>query len=184
MAALRQGQLDLEQRVVEVQQSLVKVTQSLVEVKQGLVEVKQSLVEVKQGLVEVKQSLVEVKQSMVEVKQSVAEVKQSQLDFQQGQADILEHLQRFEADSSRRDKNNIARLINHNATRGTTSLEPFYGLNGQLVPDFPRTGADIGRLNSDAINALLVALGLEVTGTVAVRKERFKRYIGLVTGAG
>ncbi|RPA90825.1 hypothetical protein L873DRAFT_1795244 [Choiromyces venosus 120613-1] len=127
-----------------------------------------ALQQLQRGVAAFRQELADLRRRVVELQQSVVELKQGQLDLQEGQAGILECLQRFEDDSSRRAK----------------LLEPFYGLNGQLIVDFPRSTADIGRLNGDGINALLVALGLEVTGTVAVRKARFKRYIGLVTSAG
>ncbi|PUU82303.1 hypothetical protein B9Z19DRAFT_1061989 [Tuber borchii] len=79
-----------------------------------------------------------------------------------------------------RDKNNVARLLNGRLSHASHALEPFYGSNGELIPDFPRTNADIGRLNSAPMNALLVALDLSTHGTMPERKARLKRHIGLM----
>ncbi|RPA90466.1 hypothetical protein L873DRAFT_1821057 [Choiromyces venosus 120613-1] len=136
-----------------------------------------------QGQADHEQRLVEVQQNVAEVQQNVVELQQNVVELQQRQAGILEHIQRLKDDSSRRDKNNIAGAINSTGNLRANLLESLYGLNGLLVPNFPRTGADIERLNgSDGINALLAALGLEMGGTVVARKERFKKYIGFVAG--
>ncbi|RPA90817.1 hypothetical protein L873DRAFT_1716549 [Choiromyces venosus 120613-1] len=212
MASLRQGQVALEQRVVVLQQRVLALQQGQgglqergvalqqgqtelqgrvealqqepMELQEGQGELLQRVVAIQEGQTELQERVVALQQGQVEFQEGLVALQQGQAGFQEGQVDLLEQIKHLNQEFPRQDKNNIARLINRAVTRRTTSLEPFYGLNGQLVPGFPRTGADIGRLNSDAINALLVALGLEVTGAVAARKERFKRYIGLVTGTG
>ncbi|RPA90469.1 hypothetical protein L873DRAFT_1848800 [Choiromyces venosus 120613-1] len=141
-----------------------------------------ALQELQQGMAGLQQGQADHEQRLVELQHNVVELQQRQLDLPQGQAGILEHIQRLEDDSSRRDKNNIARAINSTGNLRANLLEPLYGLNGLLVPNFPRTGADIERLGGDGINALLAALGLEMGGTVVARKERFKKYIGFVAG--
>ncbi|RPA90475.1 hypothetical protein L873DRAFT_1821073 [Choiromyces venosus 120613-1] len=127
-------------------------------------------------------ALHQLQQGVAAVQQNMAGLHQNMLDLQQGQADILERIQHLEDESSHQDQNNIARAINSTVPLRSGVLEPFYGLNGQLIVGFPRGNADIERLNGDGINALLVALGLGVAGTVAARKERFSRYIGFVAG--
>ena len=97
-----------------------------------------------------------------------------------------------------RETNSIARLMNRGANRNNTVLEPFYGIDGQLVPGFPRTLGAAKRLNGrclsflrreissklshigKTLNPLLLSLGLPVSGLVAVRKARFFNYVGLV----
>ncbi|PUU78623.1 hypothetical protein B9Z19DRAFT_1064883 [Tuber borchii] len=83
-------------------------------------------------------------------------------------------------DISPRERNSIARLFNRGANRDNTVLKSLYGVNGQLIPGFPRTLGHAKRLNSEALNPLLLALGLPVSGSVAVRKTRFFNYVGLV----
>ncbi|PUU74345.1 hypothetical protein B9Z19DRAFT_1196291 [Tuber borchii] len=83
-------------------------------------------------------------------------------------------------DSPHHEQNRIARLINRRAKRDNTVLEPFYGFNGQLIPDFPRTLGDTKRLNSLDLTILLLYLGLPASGSFAVRKARFLNYVGLV----
>ena len=38
-----------------------------------------------------------------------------------------------------RESNNISRQINSSGDPNSTALEPFYGVDGQLVPGFPAT---------------------------------------------
>ncbi|RPA92591.1 hypothetical protein L873DRAFT_1779235 [Choiromyces venosus 120613-1] len=117
---------------------------------------------------------------MAVLQQGQVNYKQRLLDLQQGQAGILQYIQCLEDSSSpSKDKNNIAQAINSTSNLRVNFLELLYGLNGLFIPNFLRTGADIERLSSDGINALLVVLRLEVTGTAAC-KECFKRYIGFV----
>ncbi|RPA90815.1 hypothetical protein L873DRAFT_1753158 [Choiromyces venosus 120613-1] len=123
-----------------------------------------------------------IQQNVAELQQNVADLQQHVEELQQGQPDILERIQYLEDEFSRQNKNNIARAINSMVNCRDILLQPFYGVNGQLIVDFPRCGADIARLTGDEINALLVALGLEVLGSLATRKECFKRYIGFAGG--
>jgi len=46
-----------------------------------------------------------------------------------------------------REKNHIA-WVNSGASRNSTALEPLYGVNGGLVPDFPATFRDAKALGS------------------------------------
>ncbi|RPA90476.1 hypothetical protein L873DRAFT_1848804 [Choiromyces venosus 120613-1] len=135
-----------------------------------------------QRLVEVQQNVGELQQNVEELQQNVEGLQQRELELQQGHAGILEQLQRLRDDGSRQDKNSVARAINSTVPHRAGVLEPFYGLNGQLIPGFPGGAADIAGLNGDAIDALLVELGLGVTGTVPVRKAYFQKYIGFAAG--
>ena len=54
-----------------------------------------------------------------------------------------------------REKNNIARVINSGASRNSTALEPFYGVNGELVPDFPETFGDAKALDGKYLGLIL-----------------------------
>ncbi|PWW76170.1 hypothetical protein C7212DRAFT_318650 [Tuber magnatum] len=86
--------------------------------------------------------------------------------------------ERIQVEGSFHDKNNRARAMNNQITVSTMALEPFYRADGELVPHFPRTGAEIGKLSSRAINKLLLAVGLPTDGALSDRKERFMKYIG------
>ncbi|KAG0133642.1 hypothetical protein HOY82DRAFT_457567, partial [Tuber indicum] len=77
------------------------------------------------------------------------------------------------------DKNSVARLINHNVNDGNTPLAPFYGVNGQLIPDFPETAGQVVTLEGDRVDSLLLALDLEVTGSLTARRARFATHIGI-----
>ncbi|KAG0643290.1 hypothetical protein HOY80DRAFT_1095112 [Tuber brumale] len=80
---------------------------------------------------------------------------------------------------SRTERNGIARIINNSIAGGNTPLEPFYGLNGQLIPDFPETARQAMGLNSQRVNALLTALGFDTVGVLEVRRNRLMKCIGL-----
>ncbi|KAG0643286.1 hypothetical protein HOY80DRAFT_1095097 [Tuber brumale] len=80
---------------------------------------------------------------------------------------------------SRIERNGIARIINNSIAGGNTPLEPFYGLNGQLIPDFPKTARQAMSLKSKRVNGLLLALGLDTVGVLEVRRNRLMKYIGL-----
>ena len=88
------------------------------------------------------------------------------------QADLLQEVQRLRDEISRqsvflvfslfiyevtnketglREKNNTARVINSGANRNSTALEPLYGVNGELVPDFPATFGDAKALDGKCL---------------------------------
>ncbi|PUU82924.1 hypothetical protein B9Z19DRAFT_966204, partial [Tuber borchii] len=79
-----------------------------------------------------------------------------------------------------RDNNNIARRLNSRVVDGYDPLEPFYGADGQPIPDFPDTWADVAHLTSRSMNSLLVALGLNTRGKLPQRRYRLGRHIGVV----
>ncbi|KAG0642708.1 hypothetical protein HOY80DRAFT_1134312 [Tuber brumale] len=83
-----------------------------------------------------------------------------QAALQEGQAEILQQVEGLRDDGFHQDKNSIARVIDNSASFDGTPLEPFYGVNGQLVPNSPATLGHAKRLRSDRVDALLVALGL------------------------
>ncbi|KAG0132088.1 hypothetical protein HOY82DRAFT_518314 [Tuber indicum] len=144
------------------------------------------LQQLQQGQSALHEGQVALRQGQTALKEGQAALQQGQTDFQGeqaallgGQADILQQVDGLRDEGSRQDKNSIARVINNNARLDDTPLEPFYGINGQLVPHFPPTLGHAKRLRSDRVDALLLALGLGVAGSLAVRRTRFKRYIGL-----
>ncbi|KAG0133643.1 hypothetical protein HOY82DRAFT_639973 [Tuber indicum] len=99
--------------------------------------------------------------------------------IEQNIRELTEGMTSMRALISRNDKNGVARIINNNASRGDTPLEPFYNLDGELISDFPETAGQAMRLQDQRINALLVALDLSADGAPALRRNRFMRYIGL-----
>ncbi|KAF8536385.1 hypothetical protein BDD12DRAFT_807836 [Trichophaea hybrida] len=52
-------------------------------------------------------------------------------------------------------------------------------ISTQPIPNFPRTGYDLDRLDGATINGILTALNLPTTGDVQERRHRLKRWIGL-----
>ncbi|KAG0138163.1 hypothetical protein HOY82DRAFT_588739 [Tuber indicum] len=106
-------------------------------------------------------------------------LQQGLADLQEGQEDTLQQVQVLRDEISRHDKNSVARAANNSADRDDAPLEPFYGVNGGLIPRFPATLGDVKRLSSDRVNRLLLALGLDVVGSLKVRRRRLKKYIGL-----
>src|SRR5437899_2532719 len=52
------------------------------------------------------------------------------------------------------DRNSVARAINNGADRDGSPLEPFYGVDGQLIPHFPATLGDTKRLSGKCLNLL------------------------------
>ncbi|KAG0632718.1 hypothetical protein HOY80DRAFT_764548 [Tuber brumale] len=99
--------------------------------------------------------------------------------LQQGQEDTLQQVQVLRDEVSRCDKNSVARAANNSVDCDSAPLEPFYGLNGKLIPRFPATLGDIKKLSSDRVDRLLLALGLDVVGTLKVRRRRLRKHIGL-----
>jgi len=94
-----------------------------------------------------------------------------------------------------RDKNNLARLLNSRLSLAAHRLEPFYGADGEVIPNFLKTGAELNRLNSKYIDSdersflnqpvgqglsqLSIALGLSTEGNMSVRMAKVKKYIGM-----
>ncbi|RPB05273.1 hypothetical protein L873DRAFT_1840196 [Choiromyces venosus 120613-1] len=97
--------------------------------------------------------------------------------MQQIQEQIQQGYENFLEEAPRGNKNSFARVVNSRVSNGGMVLETLYGVNGQLVPNFPRTRT------GPAIDQLLLDLGLDTTGTMARRKLRFNKYIGIVTNA-
>ncbi|KAG0643285.1 hypothetical protein HOY80DRAFT_1133956 [Tuber brumale] len=139
-----------------------------------------------QGLRALEQSVAAIQERLSALEQSVASIQEGRPAPKQGVTAIQEGLDalRGEVDGmrseiSRNDKNAIARIINNSAMDGRAPLEPFYGVSGQLIPDFPENPREAMNLQGDRVDSLLLALGLEVTGCLTVRRNRFGDYIGL-----
>ncbi|RPB14559.1 hypothetical protein P167DRAFT_533989 [Morchella conica CCBAS932] len=90
---------------------------------------------------------------------------------------------RFDETNRRLDSmefNSMARLANFYATHSTTPLSPLRDAQNQDIANFPFNEAAIDALNGNGLNVLLNAYGLPVTGNLALRKQRFKAFIGIV----
>ncbi|KAI5803267.1 hypothetical protein DFH27DRAFT_555140 [Peziza echinospora] len=77
-------------------------------------------------------------------------------------------------DMNQRDTNAFARTISSKFTSDTTLLEPLVGRDGQEIPNFPETSADIHNMASDTVNNVLNSLGLPLGGRIDVRKNRIR----------
>ncbi|KAG0638777.1 hypothetical protein HOY80DRAFT_966284 [Tuber brumale] len=144
------------------------------------------LQQLQQGQAALQEGQAALQRGQVALLEGQAALQQGQTDFrgeqaalQEGQEEILQQVEGLREEGSRQDKNSIARVINNTANLDDALLEPFCGVNGQLVPHFPATLGHAKRLRSDRVDALLLALGLGVAGSLAVRRTRFKRYIGI-----
>ncbi|KAG0641606.1 hypothetical protein HOY80DRAFT_882828, partial [Tuber brumale] len=52
-----------------------------------------------------------------------------------------------------------ARVTNNSVTRTETTPAPFYGANGQLIPDFQRTVGEANRLTSKSLYTATISRG-------------------------
>ncbi|KAF8468242.1 hypothetical protein BDZ91DRAFT_848079 [Kalaharituber pfeilii] len=82
---------------------------------------------------------------------------------------------------SRSENNNIARIFNSRVAHDTNQLAPLYDINNEVIENFPQTSNDIKELNAEGLNTLLRALGLPVNGRLDAKRERLRRYIGVMT---
>ncbi|KAF8472127.1 hypothetical protein BDZ91DRAFT_717275 [Kalaharituber pfeilii] len=82
---------------------------------------------------------------------------------------------------SRSENNNIARIFNSRVAHDTYQLAPLYDINNEVIENFPQTSNDIKELNAEGVNTLLRALGLPVNGRLDAKRERLRRYIGVMT---
>ncbi|KAG0132087.1 hypothetical protein HOY82DRAFT_484107 [Tuber indicum] len=142
-------------------------------------QLQQGQITLREGQVILQQGQDALQEGLAILQQGQVVLQEEQTTLQEGQAEILQQVEGLKEEGSRQDKNSIARVINNSASLDGTPLEPFYGINGQLAPNFPATLGHAKRLRGDRVDTLLLALGLETGGTLAVRRTRVSRYIGL-----
>jgi len=46
------------------------------------------------------------------------------------------------------ERTNLARMMNFAAIKSNPPLEPLYGMNHQIIPNFPKTGRALGGLTA------------------------------------
>ncbi|KAG0642709.1 hypothetical protein HOY80DRAFT_900630 [Tuber brumale] len=137
------------------------------------------LQQLQQGQAALREGQAALQEGQAALQQGQTGFRREQAALLEGQEEILQQVEGLREEGSRQDKSFIARVINNTANLDDAPLEPFYGVNGQLVPHFPATLGHAKRLRSDRVDALLLALGLGVAGSLVVRRALFKRYIGI-----
>ncbi|PWW79644.1 hypothetical protein C7212DRAFT_275954 [Tuber magnatum] len=139
--------------------------------------------QLRQGFAKLQQEQVGLQQALADtqknLQQARADLQQTRGDLQQQLANTQLEVQNLRDENARLERNAIARTRNQSAIRGNTPLEPFYGLDGQLIPGFPATVAVARGLKANRLDPLILALGLQGAGTLADRRDRFMRFIGL-----
>jgi hypothetical protein len=78
--------------------------------------------------------------------------------------------------------NNLAFMTNTTVRHPSSTLMPFVHFrNGQPIPNFPATPADIVALSLVDINAILLALGEQANGTRPDKNTRLRTKVGLLS---
>ena len=82
-----------------------------------------------------------------------------------------------------RDSNNTARVLNTHLENPQDQITPLLNPStGQIVPGFPNTSSQLGRMSEQIIDAVLEELGIQpiTAGTSLANKKKYLRgYIGL-----
>ncbi|KAI9880290.1 MAG: hypothetical protein M1830_004409 [Pleopsidium flavum] len=81
---------------------------------------------------------------------------------------------------SAESQNQVARVFNSHLTSPEIPFQPLHNRQNQVVDGFPLNLAALARLNDASTTRLLNAYGLGSDGTVAIKKRRFKYFIGVV----
>jgi hypothetical protein len=76
-------------------------------------------------------------------------------------------------------KNIQARQMNSTCIDDEDALDVVYDAEGNAPPNFPPTLGAISALDGPALTALLQHYGVPSHEVVAVRRQRFKKYIGI-----
>ncbi|PUU74350.1 hypothetical protein B9Z19DRAFT_1068274 [Tuber borchii] len=107
-------------------------------------------------------------------------IKQRQDAYDNQVAGLLGAIGDLRGEICRQEKHSIARVLNSSAIRYSSTLRPFYGGNGELVPGFPKTLGAAKRLLRPDITRLLSALDLSTDGLMPKVKTRFFEFIGVI----
>ncbi|KAI9699985.1 MAG: hypothetical protein M1836_002519 [Candelina mexicana] len=89
----------------------------------------------------------------------------------------------LELSSRAEARNQAARLFNSHVTSVETQLHALYNQQNEAIEGFPENLAALARLHDNAITALLNAYDLATDGTVAMKRRRFRYFIGAVINA-
>ncbi|PNH34927.1 hypothetical protein VD0002_g5964 [Verticillium dahliae] len=109
--------------------------------------------------------------------------------LQQGQARLERRFERFEhrfdaleVRLRAGDANALARSLNSTVKEAGQMLKPLRSLRtGEVIEGFPETLAEINRMNSQPLNAILEELDQRLGGTLMERKRQLKLLCGVVT---
>lgn len=71
-------------------------------------------------------------------------------------------------------------LTNSQLNSPNNDLHPLYSIaTGLPIPNFPETPAVLADLDAASINAILRALGADITGRPEAKRQRLRTYIGI-----
>ncbi|PUU77484.1 hypothetical protein B9Z19DRAFT_1128222 [Tuber borchii] len=142
-------------------EAILQNTEARLERQRAILETQEALLQeqviIRQQQVRINQRLGRPKDGMTRLEDGMIRLANGMTRIENGMGAIHQEVRGIRHDISRQEKNRIARLINRRANRDSTVLEPLYGINGQLVPGFPRTLGDAKRLNDNALNPLLLS---------------------------
>ncbi|KAF1817385.1 hypothetical protein P152DRAFT_17471 [Eremomyces bilateralis CBS 781.70] len=90
---------------------------------------------------------------------------------------------RFDALETRQlasEQNAISRIQNSYLESPNSPLAPFHNVQtNTVIPNFPSTTHDLGRLNAGQLDTILEPLGLSIGGNTSQKRERLRVYMGL-----
>jgi hypothetical protein len=96
--------------------------------------------------------------------------------------DIRGDINRLDTKLDASNHNNLAFMTNTTVRHPASTLISFVNVrNGEPIPNFPATPADIVALSLADINAILLALGEQVNGTRSDKNTRLRTKIGLLS---
>ncbi|EME84069.1 uncharacterized protein MYCFIDRAFT_182243 [Pseudocercospora fijiensis CIRAD86] len=108
---------------------------------------------------------------------------QMQQQMQQHMAQMQQQMQEMETRILTRisssDANNLARLANSQLTSPEHALIPLRSITNTLIDNFPATPAAIATFSQASLTNLLTALGEDPNGSIGVKRQRFRRALGL-----
>ncbi|KXT09575.1 hypothetical protein AC579_719 [Pseudocercospora musae] len=121
------------------------------------------------------------------LQEQVQQIQQQMAQMQQQMAQMQQQMQQMETRILTRisssDANNLARLANSQLTSPQHGLIPLRSTTNTLIDNFPATPAALATLSQASLTNLLTALGEDPNGSIGVKRQRFRRALGLKEAA-
>ncbi|OCL13612.1 hypothetical protein AOQ84DRAFT_372017 [Glonium stellatum] len=94
--------------------------------------------------------------------------------------EVVQRLDKLEARTKAINSNNVARVANSHLTSADDKLHVLHSLKtGRPIERFPTTPKEIAKLTDTLVDAILLALDVERTGSKEQKVEKLRMQIGL-----
>ncbi|KAF2720735.1 hypothetical protein K431DRAFT_346844 [Polychaeton citri CBS 116435] len=177
--ALQQGQQQQTQQMRQIQQNQQQQMQQMQQMQQSQQQQMQQMQQMQESQQQQMQQMQQMQQSLQQQMQQMQQSQQQQM--QQMQQQLLDMEQRLATRISACNTNVLSRLHNSKIFAPNQPLAPLrHVVTNTAIDGFPTTSAAIAILPQANANDLLAALGEDVEGNIAAKRQRVRRAIGLL----